>query len=283
MTIIEVDGVNVEPLTVDSIQILAGQCYSFVLKANQPIGNYWVRAEPNVGTTGFAGGVNSAVLRYLLAPNADPMTPQPPSVNPMLEMNLRPLFNAAAPGLPGPGGADVAINLAITCDYDTPFHDERCHLRPANCASPAPDHERRSNGAVPSSVWKRLYLASEQGHRTYNSRRFYWKPSSLPSSRTFVLCRSSFVAPEVQLTTTSTQFSVMSYLRAARAIMSRSDSKQTRPMDSPLTTISHIDWHFEMGLAVVFAEDTPTVSTFNPPPSWDELCPIYDAMNPEDL
>ena len=89
MTIIEVDAVNVEPLTgmkrfiywvspqltcsrilaVDSIQIFAGklsflgrnhfrscetlgQRYSFVLHANQPVNNYWIRANPNLGTTG---------------------------------------------------------------------------------------------------------------------------------------------------------------------------------------------------------------------------------------
>lgn len=31
MTVIEVDGVNTKPLTVDSIQIFAGQRYSFVV------------------------------------------------------------------------------------------------------------------------------------------------------------------------------------------------------------------------------------------------------------
>jgi hypothetical protein len=56
MTIIEVDGQNHEPLTVDSIQLFAGslptiqsdlpldtfaaQRYSVILEANQPVGNY---------------------------------------------------------------------------------------------------------------------------------------------------------------------------------------------------------------------------------------------------
>jgi iron transport multicopper oxidase len=118
-TIIEVDGVNVQPLTVDSIQIFAGQRYSFVLNANQPIKNYWIRANPNIGTTGSNGGVNSAILRYLLAPNADPTTTQTPNSNPLLETSLHPLSNPAAPGLPSPGGADVAINLAVAFDFPT--------------------------------------------------------------------------------------------------------------------------------------------------------------------
>jgi hypothetical protein len=106
-------------LTVDSIQIYAGQRYSFVLNANQPIRNYWIRADPNFGSTGFAGGLNSAILRYLLAPNADPTTSQVPNSNPLLETNLHPLQNPGAPGSPTPGAADVNINLAIVFDFPT--------------------------------------------------------------------------------------------------------------------------------------------------------------------
>ena len=40
LTIIEADSVNTEPLVVDSIQIYAGQRYSFVLNANQQVDNY---------------------------------------------------------------------------------------------------------------------------------------------------------------------------------------------------------------------------------------------------
>ncbi|KAG5650824.1 hypothetical protein H0H81_010901 [Sphagnurus paluster] len=118
-TIIEVDGINVQPLTVDSIQIFAGQRFSFVLNADQPIGNYWVRAKPNIGTTDFTGGINSAILRYIRAAKVDPKTSQTLNNKPMLETNLRPLTNAAAPGRPVAGGADVSINLAVSFDFPT--------------------------------------------------------------------------------------------------------------------------------------------------------------------
>lgn len=106
-------------MTVDSIQIFAGQRYSFVLNANQPIANYWIRANPSSGSTGFAGGLNSAILRYVLAPNADPTTTQTPNSNPLLETNLHPLTNPGAPGVPTPGAADVNLNLAIALDFQT--------------------------------------------------------------------------------------------------------------------------------------------------------------------
>ncbi|KAK1222164.1 hypothetical protein PQX77_014984, partial [Marasmius sp. AFHP31] len=66
MTIIESDGQPTEPLAVDSLVIYAAQRYSFVLHANQPVGNYWIRANPNPesGIPGFDGGINSAILRY---------------------------------------------------------------------------------------------------------------------------------------------------------------------------------------------------------------------------
>ena len=116
-TIIEVDGINVQPLVVDQIQIFAGQRYSFVLNANQPVGNYWIRANPNLGTTGFSGGINSGVLRYLGAnTTADPTTNQSTSTNPLVEANLVPLADLAAPGRPQVGGADFLLNLNFAFD-----------------------------------------------------------------------------------------------------------------------------------------------------------------------
>jgi iron transport multicopper oxidase len=114
-----VDAVNVQPLVVDSIQIFAGQRYSFILNTNQAVSNYWVRALPNVGTQGFEGGVNSAILRYWGAAVIDPTTNETTSTNPMVETNLHPLTNPGAPGVPTPGAADVNINLDIEFVFST--------------------------------------------------------------------------------------------------------------------------------------------------------------------
>lgn len=42
--VLQVDGVNHQPLTVDGLDIYVGQRYSLILNANQPVANYWVRA-----------------------------------------------------------------------------------------------------------------------------------------------------------------------------------------------------------------------------------------------
>lgn len=126
MTVIEADGVNTEPLIVDSILIHAGQRYSFVLVANQKIGNFWVRADQRCGydggPIGFAEGINSAILRYVGSPEVDPTTSQTASIIPLAESNLHPLENPGAPGQPYVGGADVLINLNLRLERKPQFN-----------------------------------------------------------------------------------------------------------------------------------------------------------------
>lgn len=109
---IEADSVATERLVVDSIQIFAGQRYSFILNTTEAVSNYWIRALPNVGTQGFDGGINSAILRYVGADIADPTTTSTAS-NPLVETDLHPLDGAAAPGVASVGAADVNLNLDI--------------------------------------------------------------------------------------------------------------------------------------------------------------------------
>ena len=94
------------------------------MTANQSFSNYWIRANPSNGYTGFAGGINSAILKYINAPainpvTPDPTTPQVASTNPMLETNLHPLADPGAPGKPIRGEADVNLNLNIGFNFNT--------------------------------------------------------------------------------------------------------------------------------------------------------------------
>ncbi|KAH6897935.1 laccase 10 [Coprinopsis sp. MPI-PUGE-AT-0042] len=116
LTIIETDGQPTEPHTVQEIQIFAGQRYSFVLEANQPVSNYWIRAIPNFGRnnlTDFSeGGINSAILRYAGAPSADPKTRAPKKAIVLQEANLRSLL-PAPPGLSGPAKENILFNINL--------------------------------------------------------------------------------------------------------------------------------------------------------------------------
>ncbi|KAF8578778.1 multicopper oxidase [Ramaria rubella] len=128
LTIIEADGIAHEPLEVDEFDIYAGQRYSAVLTANQPVGNYWIRAPLVGGTPASAGPTGNqnldptlvkAILRYAGAPIEDPTTTAN-ITNPLVEERLHALINPGSPG--GDVPADKYIELNITAPKDkAPF------------------------------------------------------------------------------------------------------------------------------------------------------------------
>lgn len=112
LTVIEADGKLTEPLLVDSLQVFAGQRYSVIMNATQPVGNYWIRALPSTTAPTFAGGLNSAILRYSGASTQYPTTNYTPGVIPLQEQNLHALINPGAPGIPEYGKADINIDIS---------------------------------------------------------------------------------------------------------------------------------------------------------------------------
>ncbi|KAL0576690.1 hypothetical protein V5O48_005289 [Marasmius crinis-equi] len=121
-TLIEADGENLDPLTANVVPILAGQRYSLVLEANQPVGNYWINApfsggsptrNPNQNAT-----LSRGILRYAGAEEADPtdpMTAGPSEEDAVtaIEAELRPLNSEPAPD------ADVTITFEVAFTEDT--------------------------------------------------------------------------------------------------------------------------------------------------------------------
>ncbi|KAJ7825952.1 laccase [Mycena leptocephala] len=273
LTIIEADGITTSPYTVDSIQIYVGQRYSFILNANQPVGNYWIRANPSTGPKGFTGGINSGVLRYVGAAVADPTTTQTTNVTPFNEVNLHPLVNPGAPGSPVAGGVDLAMTLALTSSGGKFF----------------------VNGVsfVPPTTPVLLQILS--GAET--------AASLLPSGSVIALPKSSTI--ELSLpggavggghpfhlhghafdVVRSASSSVYNYVNPARRdvvnIGVAGDNvtiRFTTDNSGPWFLHCHIDWHLEAGFAVVFAEDTGDWdSQIAHSTAWDQLCPIYDAL-----
>ncbi|KAF8806820.1 laccase 3 precursor [Phlegmacium glaucopus] len=274
MTIIEVDGNNVQPLLVDSIQIFAGQRYSFVLIADQPISNYWIRANPNDGATGFVGGINSAILRYIGAPNLEPTTPEVASTNPLLETNLRPLSNPGAPGIPTPGAADVNLNLDIEFSYTSlKFSVNNATFEPPT---------------VP--VLLQILSGAQTAQDMLPSDSLYVLPpnkvieisipgGSIASPHPIHLHGHSF---DVIRSAGSSEYNFVDPVR--RDVVNTGlvgDNVTIRFVtdnSGPWILHCHIDWHLNLGLAVVFAEDIPAIETSEPPAAWDQLCPIYNAL-----
>ncbi|KAG6856178.1 hypothetical protein H0H87_006862 [Tephrocybe sp. NHM501043] len=138
LTVIEADGQYTVPHPVDSIEVWAGQRYSVIVNANQPIGNYWLRANPHFarGRPGFENGRNSAIFRYLGAADEEP-TSTGISILPLREVNLHSIFNSKPPGNPWPGGADVNIPIRHAVFHDPPTFKPRFEVNNHTFAPPS--------------------------------------------------------------------------------------------------------------------------------------------------
>ncbi|KAE9398106.1 laccase lcc6 [Gymnopus androsaceus JB14] len=282
-TVIEVDGVNHLPVVADSIQIYAAQRYSFVLEANQTISNYWIRANPNRGTPGFEGNINSAILRYNGAPLVNPTT-NDTADNLLAETSLAPLENPGAPGTATLDGVDLALNLNLSFNFPDTFY---------------------VNGAtfVPPTVPVLLQIIS--GATT--------AAELLPAGSVYNLPLNSSIQLSFDATTVaaiggphpfhlhghnfdvirpqgSTEYNYVNPVRrdvVATGTGSTSDNVTIRFQTDnagPWFLHCHIDWHLEAGFAIVFAEDAPDTAAANPTPDdWNQLCPIYDSLTPDQL
>ncbi|KAK2467180.1 hypothetical protein APHAL10511_000729 [Amanita phalloides] len=273
MTIIEVDGIETKPLTVDSIQIFAGQRYSFVLKTNQPVDNYWIRANPNIGSTGFSNGLNSAILRYAGAPVADPTSNSSTSVNPLQETSLVPLINPGASGKPVKGGADVNLNFNVVFNVtDLRFQVNGVSFTPI------------TNTPVLLQILSGAKTAQEllPAGSVYVLPRHKSIEVSIPSGaagsphpvhlhgQTFDVVRSAG----------TTNYNYANPVRRDVVSIGVAGDNVTFRFNTdnpgPWIMHCHIDWHLNLGFAVVFATDVDETSTIDPPTAWDNLCPVYN-------
>ncbi|SJK99491.1 related to Laccase-4 [Armillaria ostoyae] len=278
-TIIEVDGVNHQPYTVDQIQIFAGQRYSFVLNANQEVDNYWVRALPSVGTSGYTKGINSAILRYSGAAEAEPATATISSVLKMNETELVPLENPGAPGTPEVGGVDYALNLAFAFTSAGTF---------------------TVNGAQFTAPSTPVLLQILSGAKSAGDLLPSGSVFPLPSNSTIELSMPGGVVGgghpfhlhgHTFDVVRSAGSSVYNYKNPVRRdvvnIGTKGDNVTIRfrtDNPGPWFLHCHIDWHLEAGLAVVFAEDTDSwTNSIDPSDQWASLCPKYESMPESDL
>ncbi|KAF9445549.1 multicopper oxidase [Macrolepiota fuliginosa MF-IS2] len=284
LRVIEVEGNAVRPITVNSVNILAGQRYSIVLDACQPIGNYWIRAMPSSGRRNlpisFDGGINSAILRYKGAPNSEPTSVKQTTTNALVETDLHPLVSPFAPGRPQADGADMTVNLTFGFDPTTKKYSV--------------------NGAVfePPSVPVLLQILN--GART--------PEELLPAGGVITVPRNKVIQVNVPsglrggphpLHMHGHDFSVVrcadaghfNFLDPVRRDVvnmgqTRGDFVSIRfKTDNPGPWIfhCHIDFHLGAGLAIVFAEAPYQTPKANPAPeSWKNLCPIWDAL-PDDI
>ncbi|KAJ3763226.1 laccase 1 [Lentinula raphanica] len=275
-TVIEADGVNHLPVVADSIQIFAAQRYSFVLTANQTIDNYWIRANPNNVNSGFAGGINSAILRYSGAPVADPVTTQT-ITNTLQETSLVPLENPGAPGNATADGVNVDLNLALS------FAGGRFEINGVSFVPPT----------VP--VLLQILSGATTAAQLLPSGSVYTLPLNSVIQLSFNTAAVAAIGgpPRVKHpfhlhghtfdVVRSAGSSTYNYVNPPRRDVV-STGAATDNVTIRFTTDNAGPWFLHCGFAIVFAEDAPGVATANPvPDAWNQLCPIYDALTPAQL
>ncbi|KAH9172785.1 laccase [Lactarius sanguifluus] len=278
-TVIEVEGTNVQPLLVDSIELFAGQRYSVVVSQT-----FWIRALPKVSTRilDFSDHTNVAILRYSGAPIADPSAD--PNVNVpvsqllLVETNLHPLVTTPVPGLPQPGGADININLDVGFTplpngfqfsiNGFPFEpptvpvllqilsgaQKASDLLPAGTVYGL-DANKSVEITIPGGATGGPHPMHLHGHA-------FWVVRGAGNSS------YNFVDPIV---------------RDVVSIGNTGDNVTIRfftDNPGPWFLHCHIDWHLANGFAVVFAEDVPDTSAAfasNIPAAWKNLCPVYNT------
>ncbi|KAL1742758.1 laccase [Schizophyllum fasciatum] len=280
LTVIEADGVNTQPLEVDSLEIFSGQRYSVVLHANRPIANYWIRANPSFGTVGFAGGINSAVLHYIGASSSEPaeVATEPAPTSPLRETALRPLTRPGAPGVPQPGAADVNLNFAVGLTTNpltftmngVPFVPPSLPVLLQVMSGARSAQDLLPAGSVYTLPPNKVVEISIPGGTPGSPHPFHLHGHTFDVVRSAGSSDYNFANP-IRRDVVNTGVAGDN-----ATIRFRTDNA------GPWILHCHIDWH-HIGLAVVFAEDTEGMATSKQPAAFDSLCPKYDSLSDEEL
>ncbi|KZS91091.1 laccase [Sistotremastrum niveocremeum HHB9708] len=289
--VIEADGVTHKPLLVDSLEIFIGQRYSIVVKADQPIDNYWFRAVPSKNLTNQAlstdAGLNNAIFRYIGAPDLEPKTTPNISRKPLNESRLIPFYNP---------GAQYCKNVRpennITLDIDLNKDQFGVYHWTINNASFTPPplpvllqilsgarqpFDFLPNGSVyslPQNTAIRINIPDTHG--IFDAHPFHLHGHNFDIIRSAGQYVENYVNPP---------------RRDVVAVSDGGPLGQDGPSGvsfcfqtnnpGPWILHCHIDWHLNQGLAVVMAEAPAAVvsgpNSVHVPPDLDDLCVAFNA------
>ncbi|TFK21956.1 laccase 9 [Coprinopsis marcescibilis] len=274
LTIIEADGHLTLPLKVQEIEILTGQRYSFILEANQPPDNYWIRARPDSGYAHLgrysSGGINSAILRYAGAAPLEPKSSAFKNPVQLREEDLHPLVNPMAPG--GSEPADEVISLTLTKETNGDYT-----VNGVKWTNPdSPVMVQIMHGIPPSELLPSGYVRTLPRNKVIE---VLVPALGTSTSHPFHLHGHYFSVIK------SANSSVKNYLNPVRRDVVGTgvgnDSviiRFTTDNPGPWFFHCHMEFHLVSGLAMVFVEAPSELRKMRPPASWDALCPAYSSL-----
>ncbi|KAF9217103.1 hypothetical protein BGZ59_006417 [Podila verticillata] len=134
LSVIEADGVDMQPVEVHRLPIHVAQRYSVLVKANQTVGNYWVRAEMNTNCFNIANPALDpnvkAIIRYEGAstteePDANSVDWNPDWTPQCLDLTLSMLKPFVAMPAPTP---DMQVHLDFSFETIAADHINRGYV-----------------------------------------------------------------------------------------------------------------------------------------------------------
>ncbi|KAF7760657.1 CAZyme family AA1 [Agaricus bisporus var. burnettii] len=277
LTFMEADSVEHDPVEIQNVDIYAAQRVSVILNANQPVDNYWMRAPMTGGNPARNPNLNVsltlAILRYKGAPEVEPTTVNVPG-HKLLDQEMHPIAQEG-PGKLGDGPPDKHITLNIA-QPNAPFFD----INGISYISPT----------VP--VLLQILSGAKRPEDVLPSNQIFFVPKNslievnIPGegAHPFHLHGHNF---DVVLASNDDTFNFKNPPRRDVYPINGGNTTFRFFTDNPGAWFlhCHIDWHLEAGLAIVFAE-APEDNVEGPqsqitPQDWLDLCPEYNALEPE--
>ncbi|KAJ7513132.1 laccase, partial [Mycena galericulata] len=280
MDVIEIDGTETFPRTVDVVSLWPGQRISVIVRADQKIDNYWIRTVPFIAGVSASNqsDVNVAILHYKYAElEVEPASKQI-GFELLREQDLVPL--ATPPALEGSGTeADIKINLEIGIDVQgNAFTVNGNTYAPPSIpvllqilSGATNPHDIMPNGSVFSIPRDKLVEVTIPGGSPLAPHPFHLHGHNFQVIRSAGTNEMNFVNPPVR-----------DVVNTGLALTDNVTFRFRTDNPGPWFVHCHIDWHLEGGLAVVFAEDPSGQiqggSKEATPASWKALCPTWEAL-----
>ncbi|KAG0369235.1 hypothetical protein BGZ54_010522 [Gamsiella multidivaricata] len=256
LTVIEADGVDMQPVDVQRVPIHVAQRYSVIVQANQAIGNYWIRAAMNTNCFNVDNGAlnpnTTAIVHYEGASNSQQADTQDWGSKPwpgrcldLTSEMLKPFFARDAPP------ADVQIILDMSFQTITKKHV--------------------SLGYVNETSWVPLKKAATLFQANKG--------------------KTTFASSQLVITLNQTQ--TVELVVNSRYMPGRSPLNATNPLRRDTVTLQtygytvlrfindnpgmwafhcHIDWHMQAGLMMQFLSLPSAVKAFKIPPELKAMC-----------
>ncbi|KZT36926.1 Cupredoxin [Sistotremastrum suecicum HHB10207 ss-3] len=298
MNVIEADGTEIVPRSVDALTIFPGQRYSVVIEANlNPVdpknpGSYWFRTRPtpdivNWNPSTADPAVNNAIFRYEGARNAVPLTTIAPTPTTVLrEFDMVPLSNPAPPGGTGLPTKKITVPLRLNGTVWTVGNG-------SFFGTPVPVLMQILTGMIPAQQ-----VLGDDNVVTidYNQTIDLTLTNDCDTNQNTTPCD---IADNHPIHLHGHEFAVIqaagqskpNYINPPRrdtvAVYNNDVIIRFNTLNpGPWIFHCHIDWHLSQGMALVFAE-APNRIISGPdsvilPPGWSNLCTIYNKLPPDE-